>query len=57
VYETANRRYGSLRNTMKTTGFTSPQMYKQDKDIENKLKQSYVTLGDSELQGAFFSST
>ncbi len=42
---------------MKTTGFTSPQMFKQDKDIENKLKQSYVTLGDSDLQGAFFSST
>ena len=56
-YETANRRYGSLRNTMKNTGFTSPQAFKQDKDIENKLKQSYVTLGDRDHQGAFFSST
>jgi hypothetical protein len=28
VYETANRRYGSLRNTMKNTGFTSPQAFR-----------------------------
>lgn len=28
VYETANRRYGSLRNTMKNTGFTSPAIFK-----------------------------
>ena len=42
---------------MKSSGFTSPLAFRQDKDIENKLKQSYVTLGDQDLQGAFFSST
>jgi hypothetical protein len=58
VYESANRRYGSLRNTMKNSGLTTPvSVQAQEKEIEKKLKQSYVTLGDNDLSKAFFSST
>jgi hypothetical protein len=28
VYETANKRYGNLRNTMKNSAFTSPQAFR-----------------------------
>ena len=42
---------------MKNTGLTTPVVAQAEKEIENKLKQSYVTLGDADLAKAFFSST
>lgn len=64
VYETVNRKYGSQRNTAKQSGLTSPSILHQsqnnvrmDKDIEARLKQSYVALGDDMLANAYFNST
>jgi len=50
VYESASRKYGSFRNSAKQSGLTSPAaMHTTDPDIEGRLKQSYVKLGDSDL--------
>jgi hypothetical protein len=56
VYESANRKYGTLRN-MKPAYKTTSTIYGPNDDIEQRLKQSNVTLGDEALQNAFFSST
>jgi len=65
VYESANRRYGSLRNS-KIALTTTPNIasssgglgnFNANGEIEARLKQSYVTLGDDSLANAFFSST
>lgn len=59
VYESANRKYGSYRNSIRQSGLTSPNVLNTNaaKDIEHRLKQSYVQLGDAELQNAYFNST
>lgn len=57
VYESANRKYGSNRNHLRNSGLTTPAAFRQDKEIEARLKQSYVALGESELANAYFNST
>lgn len=65
VYESANRRYGSLRNH-KIALTTTPHIassntpggnFNANGEMEARLKQSYVTLGDDALANAYFSST
>ena len=39
VYESANKKYGSCRNSYKQSGLTSPSVIQSlDKDIEKRLK-------------------
>lgn len=59
LYESANKRYGSLRNSAKAASFTNPmsKTYKNDKDIEGILKKSYVKIGNEELANAYFAAT
>jgi hypothetical protein len=56
VYESANRKYGTLRNN-KPAFKTTSNIHGPNDDIKQRLKQSYVSIGDEALQSAFFSST
>jgi hypothetical protein len=59
VYESANKRYGSLRNSAKVATITSPMSSKTIKegDLEGFLKSSYVKIGNDELSNAYFAAT
>jgi hypothetical protein len=59
VYESANKRYGSLRNTTKHASITGPIPSKTIKegDLEGFMKSSYVRIGNEELANAYFAAT
>ena len=56
VYETVNKKYGSFRNSNKISASTSPNMKGSD-TIEQRMKQSNVSLGETDLVNAYFNST
>ena len=59
MYEGANRRYGSLRNSAKVNSITGPIPSRTIKegDLENFMKSSYVKIGNEEMANAYFAAT
>jgi hypothetical protein len=59
VYQSANRRYGSLRNSAKVAHLTAPLSSKtiKEEDLEGFHKSSYVRIGNEDLANAYFAAT
>jgi len=59
VYESANKKYGHLRNSAKINSITQPINSKviKEADLENFLKSSYVKIGNEEMANAYFAAT
>jgi len=59
AYESANKRYGSLRNSANLAAITAPISSKtiKEADLENFMKSSYVKIGNEEMASAYFAAT